>query len=423
MKIRYPLVLSPLGVFCAVVVSVTSCSDSGDPPCDMVENRMAFPVHTHYTGKHIKPGNYSQAELDQLTAEFYQDWREEYLKNDCKSGEYYIHVDDGAMTVSEAHGYGMMIMCFMAGYECRAKSYFDGLFNYYKSHPSIINHHLMDWQQLSCDDPPGGDDDAASDGDIDIAFALLLADKQWGSQGTINYLAEAKTMIGAIIQDEVNQETWTIKLGDWCNSDDPDYFYGTRTSDFIISHFRAFSAVTGNPDWNAVIDECYLLISSIQNTQSIVSGLVPDFIINVNTAPVPAGQNYLEDIHDGDYYYNACRFPWRIGTDYLISGDNRAKSAISKINSWLLSSTSEDIDAISNGYRLDGTPIYNWNDATFIGPFTVGAMADTTNQDWLNSLFEELAANNNLQDGDYYSNTLKLLSMITVSGNYWNPFM
>jgi endo-1,4-beta-D-glucanase Y len=44
----------------------------------------------------------------------------------------------------------------------------------------------MDWQQVSCKDSPSTDDDAASDGDIDIAFSLLLAHKQWGSEGIIN---------------------------------------------------------------------------------------------------------------------------------------------------------------------------------------------------------------------------------------------
>jgi endo-1,4-beta-D-glucanase Y len=140
----------------------------------------------------------------------------------------------------------------MAGYQRSAKGYYNGLFRYYKSHPSYINSHLMDWQQLSCDDSPGSDDDAASDGDIDIAFSLLLAHTQWGSDEDINYLAEAKTMINAIMQDEINPVTWTVKLGDWSNSGDPDYYYGTRTSDFIPGHFRVFQDATGNSDWTRV---------------------------------------------------------------------------------------------------------------------------------------------------------------------------
>jgi endoglucanase len=415
MKFSYKI----LNVF-VLVILVTSCEKEQDLSPDNIIN-IPYPNHTNYIGNHIKPDNYSQSELDNQTSTFYKAWKNVYLKNDCKTSEYFIHSGDGAKTISEAHGYGMMIMCFMAGYENYAQSYFDRLFNYYKSHPSRINNHLMDWQQLSCDDSPGSDDDAASDGDIDIAFSLLLAHKQWGSEGNINYLSEAKTIITAIMQDEINPNTWTVKLGDWSNTSETNYYYGTRTSDFITSHFRAFSIATNNSNWNLVIDECYNLINIIQNTQSVTSGLVPDFIINTNTTPIPAGQNYLEDIYDGDYYYNACRFPWRIGTDYLINGDNRAKLALNKINSWLISSTSGNINAISNGYQLNGTPIYNWNDATYIGPLSVGAMADITNQNWLNMLYEELITNNDLQDGDYYSNTIKLLSMITISGNYWNP--
>ena len=50
-------------------------------------------------------------------------------------------------------------------------------------------------------------------------------------------------------------------------------------------------------------------------------------------------------------------------------------------------------------------------------------MADVTGQDWLNALYDELLNHNDITAGDYYSNTLKLLSMITISGNYWNPEM
>ncbi len=37
--------------------------------------------------------------------------------------------------------------------------------------------------------------DSATDGDLDIAYSLLLAHKQWGSNGTVNYLKEAQDMI------------------------------------------------------------------------------------------------------------------------------------------------------------------------------------------------------------------------------------
>lgn len=403
------------------IILLSSCGKDNSNEPQNISCAYPYPNHTNYIGTHIKPNKYSQTDLDNQTSSFYDKWKNIYLKNDCDENEYYIYSGNGAKTISEAHGYGMMIMCFMAGYEKNAKTYFDGLYNYYKSHPSNINNYLMDWQQISCNDPISSDDDAASDGDIDIAFSLLLADKQWGSKGKIDYLSEAINIINSIMKDEVNHNNWTVKLGDWCDSSNLNYYFGTRSSDFITSHFKVFANTTNNTNWNLVVDECYTLISGIQNNQSISTGLMPDFIINTNTNPVPAGQNYLEDIFDGDYYYNACRFPWRIGTDYLITGDSRAKTAVNKINHWLITATNGNINSVSNGYKLDGTPFYTWNDATFIGPFVVGAMADASNQEWLNNLYMELINNNDLQDGDYYSNTIKLLSMIVISGNYRNP--
>jgi endo-1,4-beta-D-glucanase Y len=386
---------------------------------EVVTNNKPFPNHTNYIGDHNKPNNYGQTELDNHTKTFYDGWKALYLKNDCNTNEYYIKYRNDAKTVSEAHGYGMMIMCFMAGHDNNAKSYFDKLFSYYKSHPSNINSNLMDWQQITCNDAASSSDGSATDGDIDIAFSLLLAHNQWGSEGNINYLQQAQRIIDAIMQDEINPSTSTVKLGDWSNSSSPNFYYGTRSSDFITSHFKAFSTATSNSNWNLVVDKCYNLVMAVQNT---TTGLVPDFIINTNTTPIPAGQNFIEGIYDGDYYYNACRFPWRIGTDYLITGDSRAKTVINKLNTWLVTATSGNVTSISNGYQLNGTPIFDWNDATFVGPLTVGAMLDTTNQDWLNNLYSELL-NNNLQSGDYYSNTIKLLSLITISGNYWNPVL
>lgn len=379
-----------------------------------------FPNHTTYLGNYIKPSNYTQTQLDTQTQSFYDKWKLAYLKNNCgNTNEYYVFSGNGAKNVSEAQGYGMLITAYFAGYDQNAQLFFDGLYRFYKSHPSNINSNLMDWQQITCNDSPSSDDDAASDGDIDIAFSLLLANSQWGSNGTVNYLEEAQVLINAIMQDEINQTTWTVKLGDWSDASEPNYFYGTRPSDFITDHFKIFSCLNNN--WNNVIDTCYSLTENMQLNYSSSTGLIPDFIINVNTTPSPAGANYLEDVTDGFYAYNACRVPWRLGTDYLINGDVRAKVALDKINTWLITTTSGNVSSISNGYELNGTPLFNWNDATFIGPFTVGAMLETANQTWLNNLYDELLLNNDLVDGDYYSNTIKLLSMIVISGNYWSP--
>lgn len=382
-----------------------------------------FPQHASYASGTIKPNNVTQAQLDDSTQTFYKQWRVRYLKNDCGPNQYYVWFDenspDSAVTVSEGHGYGMIIVAYMAGYDPSDKIYFDGLYNFYKAHPSAINNNLMAWRQIKgCVDSPDGQD-AATDGDLDIAYALLLADKQWGSTGAINYLQEARTIINAIMQAEINPAIWTTKLSDAIGPLDSAY-YDTRSSDFIVDHFRAFQKATGDSNWTNVINRCYSLVSAMQTNFSPATGLIPDFIRHCNTTPIPAQPNYLESPYDGNYFYNACRGPWRLGIDYLMSGDSRAKTALDRINTWIKTKTNGNPVNIGAGYYLNGNDIpgNSYYSAAFVGPFAVGAMVNTVNQTWLNNLYAHLLSLQ-LRSYKYYDNTLKMLSLIVLSGNWW----
>lgn len=379
-----------------------------------------FPRHEVYVGEYIKPGNYTQQELDNITSSFYTKWKAKYLNNSCGNGQYYVDFDEGnTICVSEGQGYGMIIIPLMAGFDDHAKTYFDGLYKYYKAHPSSINSNLMAWEQITgCIDNPDGGNDAASDGDIDIAYGLLLAHVQWGSSGDINYLQEAKNIINAIMSSEINRSLWTVRLGDWATSG--KYNTSTRTSDFIPDHFRVFNCAVNNDNWNKVVDTCYSLVDNMQTNYSPQTGLLPGFIVNVNTTAKPADADFLEGENDGNYDYNACRDPWRLATDYLLFGEERAKTAVNKINSWLITKCNNNPDNIKSGYKLDGTATATWDDASFVGSFTVGAMLDNTNQQWLDDLFGKLIGYS-FSNGDYFSNTLTMLNLLVISGNYWSP--
>ena len=64
----------------------------------------------------------------------------------------------------------MMLMALMAGHEPDAQAIFDGMFDYFRAHPTAFHQHLMgSYQNLSCATPPG-DFDSAADGDLDIAL-------------------------------------------------------------------------------------------------------------------------------------------------------------------------------------------------------------------------------------------------------------
>lgn len=380
-----------------------------------------FPQHVKYFPGSIKPNHISQTQLDNSVRGFYTQWKKRFIKNVPGKPESYVWFENAGkkQCVSEGQGYGMVIVALMAGHDPSAKLTYDNLFRYYKSHPSKRNRHLMAWAQYS--NGKSSDATSATDGDMDIAYSLLIADKQWGNNGEINYIKEGKAMINAIMQYEINHKTWSILLCDGIEAESRDYF-DMRSSDFMPSHFKAFELATKDSRWYKVINTNYKLFNDLQEKYSPDAGLISDFIVNINKKAKPAPANFLESLYDSYYNYNACRVPWRIAADYLLTGDKRSKVIADKINRWIRETTNNDTYNISAGYTLSGNDIKsrNFEALSFIVPFAVSAMVDNKNQTWLNKIWDYMTAFK-MKDFDYYDNTIKLLDMIIISGNYWEP--
>lgn len=380
-----------------------------------------FPQHVKYYPGTIRP-HVRQNVLDAETESFYSSWKKRFVRTEPGTIESYIWFEGkgGKQCVSEGQGYGMVITALMAGFDRDAHRVYDNLYRYYHAHPTHRSHYLMAWAQRN----NGRDVDmtSAADGDIDIAYSLILADRQWGSKGAINYRQAAKNMINAIMQYEINPKTWTVIMCDGIEHDSRDYF-DTRSSDFMPSHFKAFEAFTHDSRWQKVIDAEYRLFISMQNRFSPDAGLIPDFIVDLNTTPKPAPRHFLESKYDGEYNYNACRDPWRIATDYLLTGDIRSKHLVSRINRWVKSTTDSDTYNLSAGYTLAGDDIKGryFEALSFIAPFGVSAMVDGRNGIWLDKVWKYLLGFK-MKDFDYYDNTIKLWDMIVISGNYWKPY-
>jgi hypothetical protein len=210
-------------------------------------------------------------------------------------------------------------------------------------------------------------------------------------------------------------------LGDWVSPSEPKYYYGARTSDFMTNHLRAYQTATEDATWAKVADVSYGLVNTMQTLYSQETGLLPDFIVGINTKPRPARRGYLEGATDGQYSYNACRVPWRLTTDYLMSGELRALTAVRKINTWIRTETRDNPRQIGDGYDLNGNVVSDGNVMAFVGPLGVSAMVEASNQKWLNAIWD-LVVSRSIEEEDYYGNSLKLLCLIVMSGNWWKPF-
>ncbi|XPV70532.1 MAG: glycosyl hydrolase family 8 [Halarcobacter sp.] len=384
----------------------------------------------------IKP-TYEQAELDTQLIGFYQQWKATYLRQGCGEGRYYVDVAgdgkaveggtaDSTLSISEGHGYGMLITVMMAGFDPDAQEIFNGMVYFFHDHPAKSNPGLMAWNQLRTCENAGedvGGDNSATDGDLDIAYALLLADSKWGSTGDINYKDEADKVISAIKQLEIDPINQFVRIGDWVDRvDDGQYSQTTRSSDFMVSHFKAFADSSEDNSWYLVRDQTYLIINHIRDSFSQNTSLIPDFIVDVSDNPRPAEANFIEGESDGEYSWNAVRYPWRIALDYILYNEQRAYDALVPINDWIKKASGGDPKNIADTYTLDGkhSEESGFDSMAFVSMFAVAATIDKSNQEWLDDLWLDINQKS-INEEDYYGNTLKLLSMITITGHWQKP--
>jgi hypothetical protein len=377
-----------------------------------------FPQNLTYAGC-IKPNNVTQTDMNNSVKSHYDSWKKTYVRQSngvTPGGGYYVFMkgtggSGNEITTSEAHGYGMIIFALMAGYDSQAKQYFDGMFNMFDKHRSKNNPDNMSWV-IDKSELRSKDQDSATDGDMDIAYALLLAHHQWGSGGNIDYLSQARKIItGGVKGGCMSHDSKRTLLGD--SSTDQ---YATRASDWMTDHFKAYRHATGDNFWGEATNTVYGLIKQLTVNHAPNTGLMPDFI--VSRSPRPAPPHFLEERTDGDYSWNACRYPWRLATDFAHYGSPEARDAVNKVVNWLRGSTDDDPRKIKAGYRLDGTPLVDYGSAAFTAPFIAACIVDHSHQDFLNYGWEIIT---NWRNGDYYGDTINLLCMLLISGNWWSP--
>ncbi|PSL44756.1 putative secreted protein (Por secretion system target) [Chitinophaga niastensis] len=368
----------------------------------------------------IKPNNVTQSAMNASVASYYDYWKSRYLKNNLASlpGGYYVKGDitgsaDGYKPLgsSEGHGYGMVITALMAGHDPNAQTIFDGLYKTFRAYHSSVNSNLMGWVVADAKGAQGHFD-SATDGDMDIAYSLILAHYQWGSSGNINYLSEAKKMITSGLKAAYVTSSNRLNLGDW----DTKTALNTRPSDWMMDHMRAFYQETNDATWNNVINSLYTVYAQFSTAYSPATGLISDFV--VKNPPEPAPKNFLNEYPPTDEYnYNACRVPLRIVMDYAMYGNANAYNISNKLVNWIKTKTGGDPSQIKDGYKLNGTVSGTDPEGVFVAPFVAASVISSNNQAFLNSGWNFLKT----AKTGYFSDSYSLLCQLFISGNWWIP--
>jgi endo-1,4-beta-D-glucanase Y len=377
-----------------------------------------FPTHVTYQVGVLPSA--SQSARDAAVEKQYDSWKAAYLVHGCASNEYYVSTkgDDDAPnngTVSEAQGYGMNIVPLMAGYDAAAQTEFNGLWQLVKDHED--QNGMMQWQLdgKTCKYADSGTPDGATDGDLDIGYGLILADKQWGG-----YTSDAKAWLANFYAHDVAPDGH-LK----CEDDGPTT--DTRPSDTMLDHLRAFAAYDPAHDWAKVIAKQEALFSEFTSKYSPNAGLLSDFVVGANTtSPKPAAADYQENQPDNIVGYNSLRVPWHLGTDALENGSTTLAYT-------LATKESACLKAAAGGNPANVHPHVNLNctwrntdgngdtdtQAEEAGDAAGPAAMAAGDQTWTDAIWNELAKN---PFGDaYYGETIKMLVYIVMAGDYWNP--
>ena len=372
----------------------------------------------------IKPSK-TNDQMDTLLAAQYDAWKAARVVDASSivaGGKAILFSNPSYVTVSEGMGYGMLLAAVFGGHDPQAQALFDGLLAVVRARPAYAvvpfdpnGKYLMEWR-INADGTSGGEGWNAMDGDLDIAMALLMADHQWGSTGTWNYVQEARNTIAALKSWNMNESGATKGLPNGQNN---------RTSDYMVGHFRAFKVATGDTIWDRAVDKAYKLLDHMQTQYSPGVGLMPDFVMATDSADPHPSTGYIGDgnANEGYYWWNACRNPWRYSADYVLSGDARFATVTGRMIDFFKSSSGGDPANIGMGYALDGTMLAGGNkpggnSAAFIAPICAGACVDARFQGFVDALWDWNVGR--LTTG-YYDSEIQLLSMVVASGNWWTP--
>lgn len=388
----------------------------------LAEARRPFPQHVPYTPGVLKPSHVTQAVMDAAVVTHYAAWKSNYVKSLAGSSpvQKWIKYDNTDSTVSEAMGYGMVLAAYMGD-----QTDFDAMYHFIKEHPSTIGKNLLAWKQTLkkgvMRDVSGAD--SATDGDMDTAFALMLADRQWGSAGPVNYQAQALLILADLMTHCVNPSDWNLLVGDWAGGTDVTH---SRSSDFMVDHLLAFSAfdTARSAKWRRVYDRVTATVNHQFTHGSADTGLMGDFYVKSGPDFVPVSGHYLESPHDGDLFYNSCRTPWRLAMAYILTGRAEIRDSQVKTAGWIAAKTRNQASAIKAGYfvknGINGTAIADDADLPFTAPFAVNAMLGG-NQVWLDRLWSSITGGDYGTRTSYYGDAIRLHVLLVVSGNYWLP--
>ena len=344
----------------------------------------------------------------------YELWKGRFIER-CSQGDARIkYPESNNDTRSEGVGYGMVIAAYFGD-----QPTFDGLWDYYQRASS---NGLMNWRRDGCAAGGGGNDTgSAADADIDAAFGLIVANKQWGG-----YAADASAIVGRIRGALFQNGCQGILLAGSqfaaCGCINPSYI--------PPGYYPAFGAADQAAFWTTARTNSYTYFAAVSDN---TTGLVPAW--SQSNGGLQLACNGTPQVSGGgqtnEFQADAARTPWRVAMDYQWTGDARAKQFLTDIGNF---AAKQRIVQIVTRYSLAGAALEGGGDATgFRSTYTIGgfasAMTATTQENldaftgaWQSMyLAGDSTGANNTVSPHAFNSSLALLYGLTITGMAWDP--
>ena len=371
----------------------------------------------------LRPSKFTQGEMNAHAQRAFEQWVEHWITaSDCPPGAVRPHLGPGPGllfysepygTISEFVGWGMLLTVMMDNDRNRTKGLFDSLDAYRKA---WLNEHGLMMSTINYRKPmTAWNRDAATEADENMAMALVLAHYQWGSDGTVNYLAEAKRLISDISTHLVERPSFALKPAvTWGGG-------GTVNPCYYDSiYYPLWFNLTGDPTWTKLDEQYRSLVAYFVDKYG--TGLVPEWCQLDGTASLAGGNGLGADSYF--YGWDAHQVSTKWAIHHAWYGRSRTSvfvDAADTFAAWVKKKANGDLTRLVNAYELDGTPV-----GAFSGlPGMVGAMGlsgtvSPRHQDLVDDSYRYLLTLDVTQSYSWGSATAKLRDLLVYSGNFVN---
>lgn len=326
---------------------------------------------------------------------------------------------------SEGQSYGMMMAVQM---DMQAE--FDKLWKFaktYSQYSATSNvtawRHYFRWQNTDASDPANfniqwGEDGPAPDGDEYFAAALYLADRRWGSSGSVDYKQEADAISGAMLHNPASADGRFPLIH---QSQNMVVFYphgGSNEHTDPSYHLPAFYELFAedgpsqdSAEWTSIAQKSRsFLVSSAHDS----TGLHPDYA-NFDGSPNSGGSNHQ------DFRYDAWRVVMNMALDYVwYSESSTMKAQVEKYHAFFADKITND-NVTNSLFAINGTNASGSGSTALVATLAAGALASTaeSREDYVNALW-----NVQQQSGQYryYQESIYLLGLLATAGKFNREF-